>query len=220
MSLGKLHSWAGAEKPRGRWSAVASPSSLLPQHSESKRVLYIHTYIVLYRPAMPTATTLSDDTNAVPATGAARLRQTRITALPESAYYIPDFISPDEEAAILHQVRPSPSFHALPPNTQHIPSTDSSFSSFSRSPPRLSLAGPSSPVAGCRPILRPSRPAPTLCPPARCRAGWSSPCCRALPRSASFLGRPTEPHPTRCSLMSTNRARASCPMKMAPLTGL
>lgn len=48
------------------------------------------------------------------------LEESRITTLPEFAYYIPDFISEEEEQAILHKVsRPeSPSLFspALPPN--------------------------------------------------------------------------------------------------------
>ena len=39
----------------------------------------------------------------------ASLEQNRITTLPEFAYYIPNFISEEEEQAILHKVsRPEP----------------------------------------------------------------------------------------------------------------
>ena len=50
-----------------------------------------------------TETTLPSTTIKLPVS----LDDSRITSLPEFAYYIPDFISEDEEQAILHKVSPT-----------------------------------------------------------------------------------------------------------------
>ena len=57
-----------------------------------------------------TETTLPSTTIKLPVS----LDDSRITSLPEFAYYIPDFISEEEEQAILHKVSPTTVHFASP----------------------------------------------------------------------------------------------------------